>query len=119
MMLLNEDEVRTVRAVFFELLCKPYKELNTYLGSITIKEMQTLYSKMRYHGWCDKHDISYEDMTEEDYLSAEEDRLNEGTSWYSEEIDEETGIPEITYYGVPSKLHIGRMNYIRKKSPQA
>lgn len=39
---LNENQVRTVLAVFSELQRKPYSELNTFLGSITITEMVEL-----------------------------------------------------------------------------
>ena len=59
------------------MLKKPYSELNCFLGSITIKEMQKLYSKLRYEQYCDDRGIKYEDMTEDDFISAEEDRANE------------------------------------------
>lgn len=39
---LNEKQIRTILAVFGELANKPYDEINTYLGSITIKEMLEL-----------------------------------------------------------------------------
>lgn len=66
-MTLNENEVRTAMAVFDELLRKPYKELNTILGSQTIYEMMDLKRKMNdwyqpevlgksydeEHGWID------------------------------------------------------------------
>ena len=44
---LNEKEVRTVLAVFEDLVKMPYCELNKMIGSITIKEMQDLNSKLR------------------------------------------------------------------------
>lgn len=43
---LTEKEMRTVIAVFEELVKMPYSELNKFLGSITIEEMQALYLKM-------------------------------------------------------------------------
>ncbi len=44
---LNVKEVRTVIAVFSELEKMPYGELNKFLGSLTIKEMQELYRKLK------------------------------------------------------------------------
>lgn len=76
-MKLTAAEKRTVKAVFGELLKKPYSELNCFLGSLTIKEMQTLYSKLRYEQYCDERSMNYEDMTEDDFISAEEERANE------------------------------------------
>lgn len=45
---MTESEKRTVMAVFGELLEKPYKELNTFLGSETIREMQMIYRRLRW-----------------------------------------------------------------------
>lgn len=75
-MKLTANEKRTVKAVFGELLKKPYSELNCFLGSITIEEMQTLYSKLRYEQYCEDHGINYADMTEDDFISADEDIAN-------------------------------------------
>ena len=79
------DEKRTIKAVFGELLKKPYSEINTFLGSLTIEEMQKLYSKLRYEQYCDERGIKFEDMTEDDFISAEEEKANE---YYSEYDDE-------------------------------
>lgn len=76
-MRLTANEKRTVKAIFGELLKKRYSELNCFLGSITIEEMQKLYSKLRYEQYCDEHGISYEDMTEDDFILAEEEIANE------------------------------------------
>lgn len=46
---LTENEVRTVLSVFGELRKMKYGNLNTFLGSITINEMNELYSKL--NGW--------------------------------------------------------------------
>lgn len=46
-MRLSESEAITMLAVFGELLKKPYEEVNTYLGSLTIEEMRTLYWRGR------------------------------------------------------------------------
>ena len=70
---MTDLEKRTVRAVFHELLKKPYAELNTFLGSITIEEMQKLYSKLKYEGYCKDHEITYEEMTEDDFIQAYEE----------------------------------------------
>ena len=84
-MKLTANEKRTVKAVFGELLKKPYSELNFFLGSITIEEMQKLYSKLRYEQYCDARGIKYDDMTEDDFISAEEDIANEYYNDYEEE----------------------------------
>lgn len=44
---MTEHEVRTCLAVFSELRKKPYDEINTYLGSLTIEEMCALDNRMR------------------------------------------------------------------------
>ena len=69
-MKLTENEKRTVLAVFGELLKKPYGELNEFLGSLTIQEMQKLYYKLKYDDYCQEHGIAYENMTEEDFIDA-------------------------------------------------
>ena len=69
-MKLTEDEKRTVLAVFGELLRKTTSELNTFLGSITIQEMQRLYQKMKYDDYCKSRGIDYEEMTEQDFVNA-------------------------------------------------
>lgn len=70
---LNENEVRTILAVFSELQSKPYYELNTMLGSITIKEMLELYRKLndwyqpKVLGKVFDEDLGWVDSDEEDY----------------------------------------------------
>ena len=83
-MKLTADEKRTVKAVFGELLKKPYSEINTFLGSLTIEEMQKLYSKLRYEQYLDERGIEYEDMTEDAFISAEEEKASEDYSEYDE-----------------------------------
>lgn len=75
---ITANEKRTIKAVFGELLKKPYSELNCFLGSLTIEEMQKLYSKLRYEKYCEDNGISYDDMTEEDFIAAEEDIFHNG-----------------------------------------
>jgi hypothetical protein len=50
-MKITEKEERTILAVFGELQKMPYSKLNTFLGSITIEEMNDLYRRLRkeYH----------------------------------------------------------------------
>ena len=69
-MTLTANEKRTVLVVFEELSRKSYSELNTFLGSLTIKEMQTLCQKLRYEDYCERHGITYDEMTEEDFVDA-------------------------------------------------
>ena len=49
---LTENELSTCLAVFSELRKMPYGKLNTFLGSLTIEEMEALERKMRrrYYG---------------------------------------------------------------------
>lgn len=69
-MTLTVNEKRTVLAVFDELVRLPYSELNKHFGSETITEMQKLYSKLYYEGYCERHGVKYEDMTDDDYINA-------------------------------------------------
>lgn len=71
-MTLTENEKRTVKAVFRELLNRPYNEINKYLGSSTIMEMYRLYNKLKHEQYCEDRGISYEDMTEDDFIQANE-----------------------------------------------
>ena len=67
---LTADEKRTVLAVFDDLMHLPYSEVNRFVGSLTIQDMQKLYSKLKYEGYCEQHHIKYEDMTADDYEAA-------------------------------------------------
>ena len=40
---LNENQIKTILSVFGELRKRPYEEINTFIGSITIDEMNELY----------------------------------------------------------------------------
>ena len=71
-MTLTKKEKRVVLAVFGELNKKRDAELNMYLGSETIKEMRTLYNKLRHEEYCERRGIAYEEMTEEDFIDAYE-----------------------------------------------
>lgn len=71
-MTLTKKEKRVVLAVFSALLGRKYHELDTFLGSETINEMQVLYSKLRHEEYCERRGITYEEMTEEDFIDAYE-----------------------------------------------
>ena len=71
-MTLSEKEKRVVLGVFGELMGRKYSELGTFLGSETIKEIQTLYSKLRHEEYCKRRGITYEEMTEDDFVDAYE-----------------------------------------------
>lgn len=69
----NEREIRTVLGVFDSLMRKSDRELNTFLGSLTIAEMKALYYRLHYAPYCEKYGIKYEDMDEDDFIRAYED----------------------------------------------
>ena len=69
-MTLTSKELRTVEVVFDALLSMGDKRLNKFLGSITIEEMRYLWHKLSYREYCEKHDISFEDMTDNDFMQA-------------------------------------------------
>lgn len=71
---LTAKEKATVLAVFDDLLRKPYSELNTFIGSETIKDMRKLYHELKYEWYCDKYNIRYEDMTDDDFFRAYEEQ---------------------------------------------
>ena len=73
---LTPKEKSTVKAVFAELLNKPYCELNNFLGHITIVEMAKLYYKLRYEKYCEDRGIRFEDMTGTDFLYADDEMSN-------------------------------------------
>lgn len=69
-MKLNERELATITAVLSEELKKPYSELNCTFGSLTIQEMSELYGKLKYRDYCEKYNITYEEMNEFDFEQA-------------------------------------------------
>lgn len=69
----TEREANTVLAVFGSLIRKSDRELNTFLGSETMREMKRLYWKLHYNPYCEKYGIRYEDMTEDDFIDAWEE----------------------------------------------
>lgn len=69
----TEQETQTVLAVLGSLVCMHDRELNTFLGSITMEEMKKLYWKLHYNPYCEKYGVKYEDMTEDDFIRAWEE----------------------------------------------
>ena len=69
---MTAQEKRTVLSVFEALTKMRYSELNTFLGSVTIREMSELYSRLKYEDYCIGRGIKYEDMTADDFADAYE-----------------------------------------------
>lgn len=77
MMEITEREVRTLKAVLYDLVTtfQDY-ELNRFMGSETIKDMKALQQKLYYYDYCQEHGIAYEDMTEDDFMQEYEERMS-------------------------------------------
>lgn len=75
-MILTNKEVRTLKAVLYDLVTtfQDY-ELNRFMGSETIKDMKALQQKLHYYDYCQEHGITYEDMTEDDFIQEYEERM--------------------------------------------
>lgn len=73
---LTYKEVRTLKAVLYDLVTtfQDY-ELNRFMGSETIKDMKALQQKLHYYDYCQEHGITYEDMTEDDFIQEYEERM--------------------------------------------
>lgn len=84
---MTNDEKRTVLAVFSALLEKPYRELNTFIGSETIKEMQEMYSRLRYEDYLKRYGKSYDEMNEYDWIQINEmiEAENEAMSYIDDD----------------------------------
>ena len=67
---LTENEIRTVFVIFDELRKMKYRDLNGFLGSLTIKEMIELHRKINYADYCERNGIKFEDMTDDDFEEA-------------------------------------------------
>jgi len=73
---LTNKEVKTLKAVLYDLVTtfQDY-ELNRFMGSETIKEMKKLQQKLYYLDYCEEHGITYEEMTEDDFIQEYEERM--------------------------------------------
>ena len=81
---LTDREIRIVRAVFNDLIMKfTDRELNTFIGSETIKGMKVLERKLFYSTYCKAHGIAYEDMTEDDFIQEYEERMCWQNEWWT------------------------------------
>ena len=78
---MTDKEKRIVMAVFGTLLGEhTWNELNAApfsLGSLTIKEMQDMYNHLKYDDYCKSRGITYEQMTEDDFIWYEEEKAHE------------------------------------------
>ena len=72
----TNKEVKTIKAVFNTLLMtfQDY-ELNRFMGSETIERMKALEQKLYYSDYCEENGITYEEMTEDDFIQAYEERM--------------------------------------------
>ena len=70
----TEEEMRTIKAVFDELHKMPFSDLNKVWGSMTCEEIGRLANKLYYNDYCERHGITYEDMTEGDFIDAYRER---------------------------------------------
>lgn len=73
-MTLTDREKRVVMGVFEELLKMPYSDLNKFLGSCTIADMQVMYAKMVTEDYCKRNEIRFEDLDEFDWENIYRER---------------------------------------------
>ena len=64
---MTDKDKNLVRVVFHELDRLPYKQLNTILGSVTIKEMHELLLKLETEEYRRERNIKFQCMTDEDF----------------------------------------------------
>ena len=76
-MKITEKEKELMLTVFDKLFQTDYSDLNKIFGSVTIKEIRDLYLKLYYNGYCERHGIKFEDMTEDDFEEADFEALME------------------------------------------
>lgn len=74
-MTLNDRELQVVLAVFYDCMSLGDSKMNTFIGSETIKDMKTLFSKIYHKDYCERNGIEYEQMTEDDFERAAFERL--------------------------------------------
>ena len=75
-MTLTDRELRTVYAVFESLEQRfSDEEMHCFIGSITMEEMKTLRNKLYYRDYCEEHGVAYEDLTDDDFIRAYEERM--------------------------------------------
>lgn len=60
----TERELNVIQHVMAESL---YSEARKNWGSETIKYMMEIHNKLRMRDYCERHNVKYEDLTDEDY----------------------------------------------------
>lgn len=80
---LNENQIKTILAVFGDLKSIPYEELNKRLGSITIDRMYELYGELK--DWRNKNIFKNEEDIEQYYDPIVEQYYD---PYYDEPYDE-------------------------------
>ena len=69
---MTTHEKNIVMAVFGALIEKSYSSLNTFLGSVTIREMVSMYHRLQYEDLCREYGKDYDDMTSDDWTQLYE-----------------------------------------------
>ena len=64
---MTDRDKRLVLTVFHELDKLPYRQLNTILGSLTIKEMHNFLMKLETEEFCKIRGLKFDDMTDDDF----------------------------------------------------
>ena len=73
----SKEDMDTMRAVLESVMYKPYSELNKFMGSETIQRAATLRNKMEHEEYCEKRGMKYENMTEDDFEMAAEEKIKQ------------------------------------------
>ena len=71
--MLNDRELTIIEGVLNEIIYDP-DAWKTW-GTMTVKELADIASKLRMRRYCEEHGIRYEDLTEEDYERADLEEL--------------------------------------------
>jgi len=66
--MLNDRELTIIEGVLTEIICDP-DAWKTW-GTMTVRELDGIASKLRMRRYCEEHGIRYKDLTEEDYERA-------------------------------------------------
>ena len=115
---LSEKEVRTCLAVFDELRKMPYSKLNTFLGSITIEEMNALDIKMA--GWYHNQEkpktvMKYKDVGEQLLIVIEKngelmyaETYRSGEDYNNGELTMEDFLTNIEFYFDAEKVEVAQ-----------
>lgn len=72
---LTPKEKRTVYEFFAFVLDKPDSELHSFIGSETLSNAKKLFRKLQLEEWCKEHGKRFENMTEDDFMNADEEMM--------------------------------------------